>query len=275
MPVFNRIAMTKNMLQYLRSQDLSEDLSIIVIDDGSEDETPDFLSTQSDLIVLKGDGSLWWGGAIDLGLRYLFSKAKDDVWVLLVNNDMHIQPNYLQALMDVAKQYHPCAVGSLLRDVDDPNDLLSIGARVKPWLFIVNDCLDDQTPKNVLFEQEPFQVDALSGRGVLYPLLALRTVDGVRSKWLPHYLADYELSFRIKKAGWSLCVTSQAPVYSSKDFGNTSNSFAWHQRFLSIRSPYYLPAQLAFWWSASNLLQKITLPIRLITFMLFPFLRKI
>ena len=70
-PVFNRLEHTKKVLKALRNQTLAKQLYIIVIDDGSTDGTREYLANQSDVTTLHGDGNLWWGGAIQMGLNQL------------------------------------------------------------------------------------------------------------------------------------------------------------------------------------------------------------
>src|SRR5262245_44712960 len=86
-PVFNRLELTQRVLGCLRAQRLDEPIRLIVINDGSTDGTHEFLSEQGDITVLRGDGTLWWGGAVDLGLRHVLAEGRAADWVLLVNND--------------------------------------------------------------------------------------------------------------------------------------------------------------------------------------------
>jgi N-acetylglucosaminyl-diphospho-decaprenol L-rhamnosyltransferase len=273
MPVFNRLAMTQSMLAYLRAQVVDEPLELVVIDDGSTDGTGNFLKSQPDVTVLSGDGSLWWGGAIDLGLRHVLANAAADDWVLFVNNDTRIESGFVQALLSCARQHAPAAVGSAIRDTEPPHRLLSIGPRMDPWRMLVGDMLDT-TPLDDGLARDAVPADALSGRGVLLPAAALRAVQGMRPNWLPHYLADYELALRVRSAGWRLLVCLSASVYSHEEYGNSFRGANLRERLFSARSPVYLPAQLRFWWSASNFWQKLSLPCRLVAFALFPGLRR-
>lgn len=259
-PVFNRLPMTQTMIECLRRQVLDEPLSITVVDDGSTDGTDAYLREQRDVTTLLADGDLWWGGAIDMGLHHILAGASHSDWVLFVNNDTRIDPDFVRLLLDVARGHAPAAVGSVVRHMEAPHQVLSIGPRIHSWTFEVReirgDELDDVAPGL-------FSVDALSGRGVLYPVAALRQVRGMRPVWLPHYLADYELSLRVKAAGWKLLVSHAAGVYSRDEYGSSSRSNSLHERLFSARSPNYLPAQLRFWWQASDALGKITFPLRL------------
>lgn len=273
MPVFNRLKFTQLMINFLRAQNLEEPISIVVIDDGSTDGTAEYLRIQGDIIVLQGNGSLWWGGAIDLGLKYLFTQAHDADWVMMVNNDTSIDKNFIQKLLTLAKRHAPAAVGSAITLQESPYQCLSLGAKIDAWRCRVEDLLD--TPLGIhMASLDFFQADALSGRGVIYPLQALKQVQGMRIFWLPHYMADLELSLRVKAAGWQLLVSPSITVQSANEFGNSYKGATWREKLFAVRSPSYLPAQIKFWWSASNLGQRLTIPIRLILFLFFPSIRK-
>ena len=271
MPVFNRLDDTKSMLACLRRQVLDEPLSIVVVDDGSSDGTEGYLRSQSDVVTLRGDGTLWWGGAIALGLDHLARTAIPGDWVAFVNNDTEIAPDFLQRLLRTARRHGSSAVGSIIRDREVPHRILSIGPRIDPLRFVVGDLLHQGNPQS---GDVVTAVDALSGRGVLFPLSAVVSAGGMRPRWLPHYLADYELSLRVKKAGWSLIVDRSAAVLSTAAYGSEVRPKAVLERLFSVRSPSYLPAVAAFWWQASSAVQRLTAPIRLVVFLFFPGLRR-
>jgi N-acetylglucosaminyl-diphospho-decaprenol L-rhamnosyltransferase len=270
-PVFNRLAMTQSVLASLRGQQAGEAVSIVVIDDGSTDGTADYLGREPDVTVLRGDGSLWWGGAVDRGMQHVLALAAPDDWVLLVNNDTRMDPGFIRGLLALARREAPAALGCAVRNEVAPHALLSVGPRIDGWRMVVTDVLragdlDD--------DADAIAVDALSGRGVLYPVAALRAVDGMRPAWLPHYLADYELSLRVQSAGWKLRVSTRHVVYSAEEFGSSLRFRSVRERLFSVRSPSYLRAQVRFWWEASSFWQKASLPLRLPLLALFPRLRR-
>ena len=261
-PVFNRLEFTKRVLNCLRIQRVDEPLRLIVIDDGSTDGSADFLGAQLDITVLKGDGSLWWGGAIELGLQRVLLDCQLSDWVLLVNNDTQFDVNFVQRLLDTARAYAPAAVGSVICDVSAPDQLLSIGAVLDTWRLKVRDKLDQTRLRDTT--KGPHSVDALSGRGTLYPIAAFRSAGTMKTAWLPHYLADYELAFRVRNAGYKLLVSEATAVLSENEYGNSYQPAGLRDKFFAVRSPYYLPAVLAFWWRASSLVERFTLLPRLI-----------
>lgn len=261
-PVFNRLAMTQRVLGCLRGQLVGEPLHLVMIDDGSTDGTAEFLATQQDVTLLKGNGSLWWGGAIEVGLQWVLQVGHRSDWVLLVNNDTQFATDFVQRLLDTARAHAPAAVGSVICDEAAPDRLLSIGPIFDTWRLRVQDKLEmdrlQNTPKG------PYSVDALSGRGTLYPLAAFLIAGTMKPNWLPHYLADYELAVRVRKAGFKLVVTEDAVILSADEYGNSYKPKSMRDKFFSVRSAYYLPAVLAFWWRTSTLLERLTLLPRLI-----------
>ena len=273
MPVFNRLAMTCTMLDRLRKQVADEPLVLAVVDDGSTDGTRAYLAQQRDVTVFRGDGNLWWGGGVQLGLQHVFASAASDDWVLLVNNDTRIETDFLQLLLHAGRKFSPAAIGSVIRAESPPHELISIGAVVDAWSLTIGDRLQ-QEPGRQWTSEGPTDIDALSGRGVLYPVAALRAVGGMRPARLPHYLADYDLSVRVRRAGWRLMVHPGAAVQAAAEQGNAHRASSAWERFFSLRSPSYLPAVASFWWAASNWIQRLTLPVRVLAFALIPRIRR-
>jgi GT2 family glycosyltransferase len=183
-------------------------------------------------------------------------------WVLLINNDTQFAVDFTQRLVDIARCQAPAVIGSIICNEAAPDQLLSIGAVIDTWRLRVRDKLTETRLRNLT--NGLHSVDALSGRGTLYPLCAFRIAGTMKPLWLPHYFADYELSVRVGKAGFKLLVTEDAAILSADEFGNSYSPTGLRDKFFSIRSAYYLPAVMAFWWCTSSLLERLTLLPRLI-----------
>jgi len=272
MPVFNRLALTQQALRCLRSQTIVKDLTITVVDDGSTDGTAAYLSSQRDVTVLEGDGTLWWGGAIELALQRVLRLSAPEDWVLFANNDTTFDAQFIEQLVSTARTHAPAAVGSVIRDIEPPHSLLSIGPKIDANRLLITDAILQHGPK--LPEEPVCELDALSGRGTLYPVAAFASAGTLRPRWAPHYLADYEMSLRVRRAGFKLLVDGRAAVYSRREYGNAFRPGSLFERFFSLRSPFYLRANALFWWEASGWCQRLTLPVRIPFFIAFPRLRK-
>lgn len=274
MPVFNRLAMTQALVDCLRAQVVDMPMRMVIVDDGSTDGTSQWLAAQDDIEVLRGDGSLFWGGAVDLAFKHLQRRAGKDDWVLLMNNDTVVAPDFVRTLLATARKYAPAAVGSVIRSEVQPHQLLSLGGKVNAWRLLTSDLLPKEDRVVEYSGADPLQVDVLSGRGVLFPWEGIMAAGGMRPRLLPHYFADYEMSLRVRKKGWRLLVTPGAAVLSADDHGSARRFSSLREKLLSIRSPLYIPALITFWWEASNWAQRATLPLRAGVFALFPGLRK-
>lgn len=272
-PVFNRLAKTQMLVGCLRKQRLNQPMRICVVDDGSTDGTANWLAGQRDIETLNGDGSLFWGGGVDLAFKHLKARASSDDWVLLMNNDTTVTEDFAQKLLDIAQHNAPAAVGCIVRGTEDAAPVLSVGVAIDAWRFLTTDLLT-KCPTLAYENKDYLEVEALSGRGVLYPYAAISRVGGMRPKLLPHYFADYELSMRVRKSGWRLLVAQNEHVYSEPDFGSGARAANAREKFFNIRSPSYLPAVVLFWWEASTWLQRVSLPIRLLLLLGCPKLRR-
>src|SRR6478736_9895838 len=110
-PVFNRKKFTADCLQSLLNQTHRADF-IIVVDDGSTDGTWEMLDAVfPEVIVLRGDGNLFWTAAINLGIRCALSLNPD--YVMTLNNDTVASGDFIEKMLLGAKQYPKGLIGAL------------------------------------------------------------------------------------------------------------------------------------------------------------------
>src|SRR5581483_4238689 len=115
-PTWNRADLLRSILANLTSQSRVPD-QIIVVDNGSTDATQLVARKFGvDLVVFPENRG--FAVAVNEGIR----RASGD-WVLIVNNDVVLEPDWLERLIGTAERENaPFAVGKLLR----PNDLSEI-----------------------------------------------------------------------------------------------------------------------------------------------------
>lgn len=230
-PVFNRIELTKRILQSLQVQ-TGVNLKIIVIDDGSTDGTGEVLKNFQNIEVLKGNGDLWWAGAINLGLRHIQKSVSKDDFFLFINNDVEVDEDFVSSLISVSNALGGAAVGSVIKDKAS-GEITSIGAVGDLKKFEIYDLLNDLKKKGVKVFEDFYPVRFLSGRGVLYPASCLiKGRISMRPFLLPHYHADYEFSEQVKRLGIPLIVSTKSNLYSTDGYGN-------ERRFDSIVTKYF------------------------------------
>ena len=229
-PVFNRIAFTKECLNCLRAQTYAP-LCLIVADGGSTDGTVEYLRQHyPEVVILQGNEELWWGGAMQLGIEYCLQESRNENDVLLMmNNDTLIGRKYVETLVRVS-QAKNAAVGGLIVDSQDPSRILDAGEFIdwKTYSFPV---------KTRIESGETFLegVDLLSGRGTLVPLSMIRRAGNVNADRFPHYISDCEFFARMKRYGFQLGVTYEATIRSHVE---ETGLFAGEASKLTIREAW-------------------------------------
>ncbi|NJO67968.1 MAG: glycosyltransferase family 2 protein [Bacteroidetes bacterium] len=88
----------ENLVKGLEDSGMKSNSNIVVIDDGSIDNTSEIIKEKfPEVDILKGNGNLWWTGSVNIGARYAFSTKKAS-FVLLWNNDIIAHKNYFHVV---------------------------------------------------------------------------------------------------------------------------------------------------------------------------------
>ncbi|MBX4967387.1 glycosyltransferase family 2 protein [Rhizobium binae] len=206
-PVFNRLHFTRACIVYLQAQTWKP-INIIVSDGGSTDGSVATIRTEfPDVTVLTTDKELWWSGSMALGINHVLSLGgRPDDFVLMMNNDTILVPDYVETLVKASLE-HDAAVGGLIVDSRDHAQILDAGEYVdwESYTFPVRQHAD---PGEIYRDD----VDVLPGRGSIIPLRMITAAGNVDAEMLPHYLADYEFFCRLKSHGFKLGVTYETRI---------------------------------------------------------------
>ncbi|GAB3702617.1 hypothetical protein GCM10027592_32210 [Spirosoma flavus] len=254
-PVHNRREFTRQCLACLAAQTY-RNFRAIVVDDGSSDGTDAMIRDEfPDTVVLRGDGNLWWTEATNWGVRYALEHQdkRHENFVLTLNDDTRVNPNYLQTMVDAYRMYRPCLIGSPSVDSNNPDKLEYAGTAFELYTAGGRQLAADYGYNYTQLARKTSYVESksLPGRGTLVPMSVFQAIGLYDAKNYIHYMADIEFSVRARKAGYRLIVNVPSVVY---EYVQSTNSLITHNAgwkefwrgFTSFKSPTNLKIRYQF-----------------------------
>lgn len=256
-PVHNRRHFTRKCLLSLKGQTF-QGFKVVVVDDGSTDGTGKMITAEfPEVVLLRGDGNLWWAGATNRGVEYVLDRAGNDDCVITLNDDTVVRPDFIQTLVNSASRYPRSLIGSVSVSDEDESVIFEAAVHVN-WLTAkYNNIGKGKQYESILkslSQSDSFleQSDVVSGRGTLIPVEVFREVGLYDFKRLPHHGADYEFSRRANLKGYDLLIDYKAIVVGHVNFTGLNSRVSrakWGdliKGFFSIRSPNSLKYRLIF-----------------------------
>lgn len=202
-PSFNgRKLLAKNLPRLLRIFPKNE---IIVVDDGSQDKTSEFLEKRFPKVkVLKNKTNLGFASAANKGIV----TAKSSL-VLLLNNDCCPQKNFTSIILPYFKDPKTFAVGCLEKKTSQKVAIATkceargrgIGGFKKGLLFHQPGKLNKN---NTLW---------VFGASSIYKKSIFKKLGGFDESFNPFYWEDFDLSYRALKSGYKIYFEKKAVVY--------------------------------------------------------------
>ena len=245
-PVHNRIGYTKRLLANLRAEDFSEAL-VIVVDDGSTDGTSQQLADEHpDVLVLPGDGDLWWSGAANVGCRFAVERGAETI--LLFNNDnIRVSPNCVSELVRCVARFHGC-VAAVAVEEGSPPRLRHAGGRLE-WPsrgILLREAGDAYCQR-----PEVVECEWLPGMALAFPAELFNALDGFDEREFPQYRGDTDFTLRARALGRPCvvsydCWVSNDPRQSGMNFHSRVSLRSFVEGLFSLRSNYQIRSTIRF-----------------------------
>jgi len=178
---------------------------ILVVDNASTDGSAAFLRERFPRVrVLELDRNRGFGGGSNAGLR----AARHDV-VVLLNNDMRVERDFLQPLLDGFSHPRVFAVSAQIFFSDPAKVREETGLTEGLWIhgrLRVRHVIDDRVG-------DLFPIFYAGGGSSAYGRRKLLELGGFDPLFEPFYLEDTDLSYRAWKRGWTVHFQPRSVVY--------------------------------------------------------------
>ncbi len=253
-PVFNGIEYTKECLKNLNHQINGVQIphatfETILIDDGSVDGTKEWTALNfPEVIILSGNGSLWWSGSINKGMQFAFDSSNADA-VVWWNNDILAGEGYFTTLI------------SQLTSTDMN---IVLGSKVyqaasKDIVWGMGGYFDTVTGKkgmhafNVMDSEElnaAKDVHWLPGMGTIVTRNVYQSVGLLNNEDFPQYHGDSDYTFRAYLSGYRIKVIPDLKIYNNTENSGLPHGYSFkvfRKSFSSIKSKYNLRKNLIFY----------------------------
>lgn len=245
-PVHNRKDVTLNCLNNLKESGDLEPYHLIVVDDGSTDGTTEAIQNlYPEVIILSGDGNLWWTGAIKKGTNYAISRgAKYLIWL---NDDCIPEPGTLTLMINFLQINSDVIVGASCYTSESDAPVES-GFKGRNRL--------KASPNEVVF------VDGLSGYCIGIPTSIVNKIGLPDADRFPHYFGDVMYVLKATQARFKVCILGSAKVilpgknnaiHSFPNYLLQMSSIKLSLIFWNKKSQYYLPAQFFYHTAKYNI----------------------
>ncbi|MFA5793899.1 MAG: glycosyltransferase [Candidatus Brocadiia bacterium] len=205
-PVWNKCEYTHKCLESLVENTDGAPYEVIVVDNASEDETPQMLAKIKNIKVIRNETNLGFVGACNKGAE--LSKGK---YILLLNNDTKVTKGWLKAMTDLAQRDDKIGlVGTKL--VYPDGRLQEAGGII--WNDPINIAwnygrLDDPKKWEYNYVKE---VDYCSGACLLVRKSVLKGEDLFDTYYAPAYCEDTDLAFRVRQKGYKVMYQPKAEI---------------------------------------------------------------
>lgn len=244
-PVFNKVDYTRKCLETLLRHTRSVPFELLVVDNASSDETPEFLANvEGDIRVITNPQNLGFAKACNQGAA--MAKGR---YILFLNNDTELLPGWLEPLVKIlAEDPEVGAVGSRLLYPD--------GLLQHAGVMVAENRLQ-QIPLYVTHRFHRLAADhpaanirtdlqAVTGAAMLVRAEAFRAVDGFDEGYWNGY-EDLDLCFKLHAEGWRIvyepqsCLIHHESVSGPERFSkNRENDARLQQKWLGRLQPNHL-----------------------------------
>lgn len=223
---FNRLRSLEKTLFTISNLNFPDNVkaNIILIDSGSKDGTSEQICQNfNQIFLIKGNSSWWWTKCMNEGFKKAIELGYE--YVLILNDDIEIQPNYLTTLLNDYALLPPNSIlGSASVSINKPHKIESAGTKefIK-WRLKFVPYFKGFKPMNENF-RGIHKSWTLSGRGTLIPVSIFNQI-GLYDEKLVQYGSDDEFCIRANLNNIPVYISWNALIYNNTQLTSKGSAF--------------------------------------------------
>ena len=249
---WNTYQLTFNCLKSLKACTY-KNKTIFLVDNGSKDGSGDKIALEfPDINFIKNEINEGFTGANNKALKVILKQNFD--YVLLLNNDTEVKPNFLsllEARMD--SDQNLAATQPLILDFPNKNTIWNGGGSFNTFFGL------SKTRYNGLIYKPQLKIETftewISGCCILVKIEVIKEVGLLDNRFFA-YFEDVDWSIRMTKLGYKLGVVPKSIIYhqssGSTKMNNTSNegNLSPYAHYLNVRNHIYLIKKHTFFFNS-------------------------
>ena len=208
---WNSYDLTRDTLNSLRKVTY-QDLDVIVVDNGSTDESGHRLETEfPEVVMLNSSLNTGFTGGNNIGFQYAIEQGY--TYAMMLNNDVEVEPDFIEPLVYALDENRRLgAVQPLIYFHHDKEVIWNAGSVRNSW---TGEMLSlEYNVRDVGHEQRWIRkhVDWLTGCAFLVRTDVLKEIGLLKEEYFM-YFEDVDFSFRIRKLGYELGYEPSSVIY--------------------------------------------------------------
>lgn len=216
------------------------DFNIIVVDNGSTQEIEDLKTyIKKSAILINQSKNLGFSGGNNIGIQYAIEHDAD--YVLLLNNDTTVEPEFLNILVNCAEEHRDSGIiGGKINYYNSPDTIWFGGGKVNKYSAVIwHEYIKekDRGKKGKVRETQ-----FLTGCLMLIPKTIVKKV-GLLDESYFLYDEDVDYCFRVMRAGYKLYYCNDAVIYHK--VSASSGNFSDLSQYYMVRNGLYTSKKYA------------------------------
>ena len=227
---YNGLVDTIECLESLRKSTYPN-YEVVVVDNGSEGSDADVLSEKfgSYIHIIRNDKNYGFPEGNNIGIRYALDKGTD--YVLLLNNDTIVAPDFLDELIKVTRSDTRIGiVGPKNHHYDEPERLGCTGGKINYWTCSIKHIGARQIDNGQLERVENFHY--ITGTCMLISFEVLQSAGLLDSRFFFAGGEDADICIRASKLGFKIAVATASNIWHKGESRAIMHARGTHRRLI-------------------------------------------